>query len=235
VVYRLIQAAGDIRDWWKGLNDDTKVLIETLGGLLVAWRLLNAAMLASPITWVLALSGAMLVLYDDYKTWKEGGKSLIDWKSWESAITLALNAIEKLWTGVKRLKDELIKLFGIDPKTWSIKFEFDSLKKQFNELNKMLDTIGKLLNAIDEGRWSDAAAYARQLLNQGGEPTPSNAVTDSANSAADWIQNKTGFDPAVLVKPSLAGLAVTLLNTGSLLNDLRPLKLALSCWAGWLR
>ncbi|MCW9184439.1 lytic transglycosylase domain-containing protein, partial [Klebsiella pneumoniae] len=32
-------------------------------------------------------------------------------------------------------------------------------------------------------------------LNQGGEPTPSNAVTDSANSAADWIQNKTGFDP----------------------------------------
>ncbi|MCL0196161.1 lytic transglycosylase domain-containing protein, partial [Klebsiella pneumoniae] len=46
-----------------------------------------------------------------------------------------------------------------------------------------------------EGRWSDAAAYARQLLNQGGEPTPSNAVTDSANRAADWIQNKTGFDP----------------------------------------
>lgn len=195
VVYRLIQAAGDIRDWWKGLNDDTKVLIETLGGLLVAWRLLNAAMLASPITWVLALAGALLLLYDDYKTWKEGGKSLIDWDKWEPAINFALTAIEKLWTGVKRLKDELIKLFGIDPKTWSIKFEFDSLKKQFNELSKMLDTIGKLLNAIDEGRWSDAAAYARQLLNQGGEPTLSNAVTDSANSAADWIQNKTGFDP----------------------------------------
>ncbi|MCJ6833840.1 lytic transglycosylase domain-containing protein [Klebsiella pneumoniae] len=195
VIYRLIQAASDIRAWWIGLDSDTQKLIQTLGGLLVAWRLLNAAMLASPITWVLALAGAILVLYDDYKTWKEGGKSLIDWKSWEPAITLALNAIEKLWTGVKRLKDELIKLFGIDPKTWSIKFEFDSLKKQFNELNKMLDTIGKLLNAIDEGRWSDAAAYARQLLNQGGEPTPSNAVTDSANRAADWIQNKTGFDP----------------------------------------
>ena len=195
VVYRLIQAAGDIRDWWKGLDEDSRKLIGTLGGMLVAWRLLNAAMLASPITWVLALAGALLLLYDDYKTWKEGGKSLIDWDKWEPAINFALTAIEKLWTGVKRLKDELIKLFGIDPKTWSIKFEFDSLKKQFNELSKMLDTIGKLLNAIDEGRWSDAAAYARQLLNQGGEPTPSNAVTDSANSAADWIQNKTGFDP----------------------------------------
>ncbi|HHC2522748.1 TPA: transglycosylase SLT domain-containing protein [Klebsiella pneumoniae] len=195
VVYRLIQAAGHIRDWWKGLDEDSRKLIGTLGGMLVAWRLLNAAMLASPITWVLALAGALLLLYDDYKTWKEGGKSLIDWDKWEPAINFALTAIEKLWTGVKRLKDELIKLFGIDPKTWSIKFEFDSLKKQFNELSKMLDTIGKLLNAIDEGRWSDAAAYARQLLNQGGEPTPSNAVTDSANSAADWIQNKTGFDP----------------------------------------
>lgn len=195
VVYRLIQAAGDIRDWWKGLDEDSKKLLGTLGGMLVVWRLLNAAMLASPITWVLALAGALLLLYDDYKTWKEGGKSLIDWDKWEPAINFALTAIEKLWTGVKRLKDELIKLFGIDPKTWSIKFEFDSLKKQFNELSKMLDTIGKLLNAIDEGRWSDAAAYARQLLNQGGEPTPSNAVTDSANSAADWIQNKTGFDP----------------------------------------
>ncbi|HFF7166025.1 TPA: transglycosylase SLT domain-containing protein [Klebsiella pneumoniae] len=195
VVYRLIQAAGDIRDWWKGLDEDSRKLIGTLGGMLVAWRLLNAAMLASPITWVLALAGALLLLYDDYKTWKEGGKSLIDWDKWEPAINFALTAIEKLWTGVKRLKDELIKLFGIDPKTWSIKFEFDSLKKQFNELSKMLDTIGKLLNAIDEGRWSDAAAYARQLLNQGGEPTLSNAVTDSANSAADWIQNKTGFDP----------------------------------------
>ncbi|HBS9756227.1 TPA: lytic transglycosylase domain-containing protein [Klebsiella pneumoniae] len=195
VVYRLIQAAGDIRDWWKGLDEDSRKLIGTLGGMLVAWRLLNAAMLASPITWVLALAGALLLLYDDYKTWKEGGKSLIDWDKWEPAINFALTAIEKLWTGVKRLKDELIKLFGIDPKTWSIKFEFDSLKKQFNELSKMLDTIGKLLNAIDEGRWSDAAAYARQLLNQGGEPTPSNAVTDSANSAADWIKDKTGFDP----------------------------------------
>ncbi|HDZ2037310.1 TPA: hypothetical protein ACN7M2_005399 [Klebsiella pneumoniae] len=195
IVYRLIQAAIDIKSWWKGLNDDTKVLIETLGGLLVAWRLLNSAMLASPVTWVLALAGAILLLYDDYKTWKEGGKSLIDWKSWEPAITLALNAIDKLWSGIKRLKDELIKLFGIDPKTWSIKFEFDNLKKQFDELSKMLDIIGKLLNAIDEGRWSDAAAYARLLLKQSGNTAPPNAVTDSANSAADWIKDKTGFDP----------------------------------------
>ncbi|HHS9738673.1 TPA: hypothetical protein ACTW90_001032 [Raoultella ornithinolytica] len=199
IVYRLIQAAIDVKNWWKGLNDDTKALIETLGGLVVVWRLLNSAMMASPITWVLALAGAILLLYDDYKTWKEGGKSLIDWKAWEPAITLALNAIDKLWSGIKRLKDELIKLFGIDPKTWSIKFEFDSLKKQFDELSKMLDIIGKLLNAIDEGRWSDAASIGKALLKQGSDqPDALPGVTSSAVNARGkvlgfWEEVKTRF------------------------------------------
>ena len=61
VVYRLIQTAGDIRDWWKGLDEDSQKLIGTLGGMLVVWRLLNAAMLASPITWVLALDRKSVV------------------------------------------------------------------------------------------------------------------------------------------------------------------------------
>ncbi|HBW0909987.1 TPA: lytic transglycosylase domain-containing protein [Klebsiella pneumoniae] len=115
IIYRLIQAASDIRAWWIGLDSDTQKLIQTLGGLLVAWRLLNAAMLASPITWVLALAGALLLLYDDYKTWKEGGKSLIDWKQWEPAIEKAKAAI--LW-----LRDKLLGLKD-DVGGWQNAFE----------------------------------------------------------------------------------------------------------------
>lgn len=115
VIYRLIQAASDIRAWWIGLDSDTQKLIQTLGGLLVAWRLLNAAMLASPITWVLALAGALLLLYDDYRTWKEGGKSLIDWKQWEPAIEKAKAAI--LW-----LRDKLLGLKD-DVGGWQNAFE----------------------------------------------------------------------------------------------------------------
>ncbi|VFZ93532.1 lytic transglycosylase, catalytic [Klebsiella pneumoniae] len=107
VIYRLIQAASDIRAWWIGLDSDTQKLIQTLGDLLVAWRLLNAAMLASPITWVLALAGALLLLYDDYKTWKEGGKSLIDWKQWEPAIEKAKAAILWLSDKLLGLKDDV--------------------------------------------------------------------------------------------------------------------------------
>ncbi|MGX3722220.1 transglycosylase SLT domain-containing protein [Klebsiella pneumoniae] len=115
VIYRLIQAASDIRSWWSGLDRDSQKLIEALGGLLVAWRLLNAAMLASPITWVLAFAGALLLLYDDYRTWKEGGKSLIDWKQWEPAIEKAKAAI--LW-----LRDKLLGLKD-DVGGWQNAFE----------------------------------------------------------------------------------------------------------------
>ncbi|HEL6030442.1 lytic transglycosylase domain-containing protein [Klebsiella pneumoniae] len=115
IIYRLIHAASDIRAWWIGLDSDTQKLIQTLGGLLVAWRLLNAAMLASPVSWVLALAAAILLLYDDYRTWKEGGKSLIDWKQWEPAIEKAKAAI--LW-----LRDKLLGLKD-DVGGWQNAFE----------------------------------------------------------------------------------------------------------------
>lgn len=183
VIFRLVQAAGEVKGWWEGLDKGTQQLIQTLGLLVVAWRTLNSAFLASPIGKIALLAGSLFLLYDDYKAWKEGGKHLIDWESWEPQINAAMDAIDKLWSGIKRLKDEILDLFGIDPKTWSIKFEFDSLSKQFGELGKMLDLIGKLLNAIDDGRWSDAASYAKQLLHHGSDqPDALPGVTKSAES-----------------------------------------------------
>lgn len=136
VVYRLIQATVDIRDWWKGLDEDSKKLIGTLGGMLVVWRLLNAAMLASPITWVLALAGALVLLYDDYKTFKEGGKSLIDWKQWEPAIEKAKAAI--LW-----LRDKLLALKdGVGG--WQSAFELLATFVAGSWAMKMLSGIARL-------------------------------------------------------------------------------------------
>ncbi|MDU7134751.1 MAG: lytic transglycosylase domain-containing protein, partial [Enterobacteriaceae bacterium] len=107
VVYRLIQAAGDISDWWQKLDGNSKKLIETLGAVLVAWKLLNSAMWASPVTWVLALAAALLLLYDDYKTWKEGGKALIDWAAWQPQIEQAKKVFVWLRDTFIELKDHL--------------------------------------------------------------------------------------------------------------------------------
>lgn len=104
---RLIQAAGQISEWWKGLDTDSKSLIETLGGVLVVWRLLNAEMWKSPVTWVMALVGALLLLWEDYQTWKEGGKSLIDWSKWQPEIDQAKKAFKWLRDMLIGLKDDL--------------------------------------------------------------------------------------------------------------------------------
>jgi hypothetical protein len=86
---RAMQIVGGIIDWFDSLDGGTKKLIEGIGGLLIAWRLLNAGFLATPLGQLAALGIAILALYDDFKVWKEGGKSLIDWSRWMPDIDLA--------------------------------------------------------------------------------------------------------------------------------------------------
>jgi len=189
VVYRLIQAGGDIMQWWSSLDKSTQRLIEVFGALVIAWRILNGAFVMSPIGMITALGLAILALYDDYKTWKEGGQSLIDWKKWEPQIKGAIK-------GVDDLKDAVMRLLGIDPQTWTAKWDMSNLMENLGELSKMLDGIARLLNAIKDGRWKDAYAIGRELINQGqGNPDALPAVTSSADSAAEWLKDKTGFDP----------------------------------------
>ncbi|HDG5313207.1 TPA: transglycosylase SLT domain-containing protein [Klebsiella pneumoniae] len=188
VVYRLIQAGADIMDWWASLDKSTQRLIEIFGALILAWKLLNSAFLTSPIGIITTLGLAILALYDDYKTWKEGGKSLIDWKKWEPEITGAIKAIDEL-------KARIFALFDIDPQTWTAKWDLSNLTQNLGSLARMLDGIARLMSAIRDGRWSDAYAVGRELLQQGSNSDALPQVSESANGAADWIKSKTGFDP----------------------------------------
>ncbi|HHO9791440.1 TPA: hypothetical protein ACRZLE_005033, partial [Escherichia coli] len=196
VIYRLIQLGQGISDWWDSLDKQSQQLIELIGALTAAWWMLNRAMLASPITWVLGLAAAIALLWEDYQTWKEGGKSLIDWGKWKPEVDAALKMVGDLKQTVLDLGKALAKLLNIDPKSWSLKWDFSNFITQMGEFSKMLSMIGDLLNAIKDGRWSDAASIGRALLKQGSnQPDALPGVSDSANSAADWIKDKTGFDP----------------------------------------
>ena len=196
VIYRLIQLGQSISDWWDSLDKQSQQLIELIGALTAAWWMLNRAMLASPITWVLGLAAAIALLWEDYKTFREGGKSLIDWEKWKPEVDAALKMVGDLKQTVLDLGKALAKLLNIDPKSWSLKWDFSNFITQMDEFGKMLSMIGDLLNAIKDGRWSDAASIGRALLKQGSnQPDALPGVSDSANSAADWIKEKTGFDP----------------------------------------
>lgn len=80
-------------------------MLKSFIGLLKLFRL---AFLASPIGIILALAAALALLYDDYKTWKEGGKSLFDWSKWTNGIDTIIGKIKDFLEILDQVKDKVI-------------------------------------------------------------------------------------------------------------------------------
>lgn len=137
MAWRVIQAAGSVIEWWKKLDDGSKKFLMTIGAILIAWRLLNAAFLKSTIGLITTLILAIGLLYDDYQTWKEGGKSLIDWSKWQPEIEQAKKVFKWLRDKFLELKDNL----GGWKNTLTILFGFLAGAK----LVSMLTGIGRLV------------------------------------------------------------------------------------------
>lgn len=97
MVVRGMQVINYLIDRFNGLSDGSQTIIKWLGLILVAWKVLNTGFLSSPLGRVIALISALGLLWDDYQTWKEGGKSLIDWAAWAPGIEKAIEAIK--WIG----------------------------------------------------------------------------------------------------------------------------------------
>lgn len=194
--FRLIEGTSDLITWWQSLDKQTRELISLFGALTIALRILNSTFWMSPIGLITSLAAGIALLWEDYKTWKEGGQSLIDWGKWKPEVDAALKMVRDLKATVNDLAKALAKLLNIDPKAWSLKWDFSNFIDQMGEFSKMLNMIADLLNAIKDGRWADAASIGKQLLNQGSDkPSAMPMVTDSANGTADWIKEHWGFDP----------------------------------------
>lgn len=80
-------------------------MLKSFIGLLKLFRL---AFLASPIGIILALAAAIGLLYDDYKTWKEGGKSLFDWSKWTNGIDTIIQKIKDFLEILDQVKDKVV-------------------------------------------------------------------------------------------------------------------------------
>jgi len=152
MLYRGYQAIDKVIEWWKGLNTESKKLLGVFGALLVAWRMLNSAFLMSPIGMITALIIGIGLLWDDYQTWKEGGKSLIDWAKWEPAITKAKAAMIWLRDKLLDLKDAvggwktaLEILAGFIAVSWAAKMigAISSVTKSVGGLSKAFKGIGR--------------------------------------------------------------------------------------------
>ncbi|WP_395165761.1 transglycosylase SLT domain-containing protein [Klebsiella pneumoniae] len=171
VVYRLIQLTGDIINWWKSLGTETRQVIEVFGALMIAWRLLNSAFAMSPIGRVIMLGAALIGLYDDYRTWKEGGQSLIDWGKWEPGIKYAQKAfaslskdfggiyvkVKDLGSAIVDLGKRFLEFINIDTSKFNGKWLFDqiieSVRSSIKILGSLVDALRKVISGDFSGAW----------------------------------------------------------------------------------
>lgn len=159
-----------------------------------------------------ALGAAFLLLYDDYKTWAEGGKSLLDWKLFDNYIKTSKistdslgSAFVYLLTGYTSWADaangllDWLKLKGfIDENGLSIK----SLKEGFhnlyleikNYLMPYFEALSDTFTAMMNGDWEGVKKGAGRMAREAG-----NVVTDvvgwGVEHAAGVIDTATGHDP----------------------------------------
>lgn len=134
IARRIWDAGRAVVEWFQSADQSSKDLLKTIGLIAIAWRALSLAISASPVGRILALAGALALLFDDYQTWKNGGKSLIDWGNWTSEIDKAVFAINRLAEALEKLA----KFLG------------------FGDAKKYID--GSIQEARDLGDMADAAA-----------------------------------------------------------------------------
>ena len=82
--------------------------IPTLKTFITLFKAFRLAFLASPIGIILALGTALALLWEDWKTWKEGGKSLIDWSKWTGGFDRIMQKIRDFIELLAQVKDKVI-------------------------------------------------------------------------------------------------------------------------------
>lgn len=115
------------------------LVVPLLGKALVAALLFMAPFLPF-IAVVGLLSAAFIALYDDYKTWAEGGKSLFNWGAFSGYIDNAKFSTENLGKG-------FLHLIG-DYNSWS---EVAEDGKSWLKLKGFIDENGVSLKTLREG------------------------------------------------------------------------------------
>lgn len=166
-----------------------------------AWRDLGTQWNNTKLTLTEALQPGIMKtteLLDDFSDWVNSHEGDIHkfFDELPDKVQPVIDELKKLEENTRTLREEMLKLLGIDPETWSAKWEFENVIEQLTEFGKMLNMVAELLTAVNEGRWADAAKVGKKMLEQGSDKPPAQAfVTDSANETADWIRDQTGFDP----------------------------------------
>jgi hypothetical protein len=173
-----------VYDFFVMLDKATNGWSTILVALTAAWYGLNLAFLATPLGMIIAGLTAILALFDDFKTWQEGGKSLFDWGPFVPVIDAVTQAVKSLWGALNSVAEVIgnlilafYQLFHSDNKGF-----WDSLKEAGQSV---LDVFSKL--------WDAVKGLGSALGITGG--LVANAINGGGGNVAANIQNNPAMRP----------------------------------------
>lgn len=102
---RLWSILGRVYDFFVDLDRATDGWSTIILGVVAAWKLLNLSFLATPLGMILTGLVAILALYDDFKTFQEGGDSLFDWSKFIPVIDAVTEALKMMLSVFRSIVD----------------------------------------------------------------------------------------------------------------------------------
>ena len=212
-----------VYDFFVMLDEKTNGWSTIILGVIAAWKLLNLEFLATPLGMIIAGLVAILALFDDFETWKEGGKSLFDWSSFVPVINAVKVAIGGVWEIIKDVGTALAHVASIIVSVFQGNF-----RGAFSELADLAKTVIKyftdLWNVIKQvfsvagslGTWVQGLAHgnignaiSNFISNPLGRPTATPVGSNVQNSNSNMhVQQQTSINVIGAADANQTGRAV---------------------------
>lgn len=139
---------------------------------------LSKVLLASPINMFIGALVMLLLLIDDYMTWKRGGDSALDWSEFDESISDLKKSLGELKDSLQPIKDDLDHIWN----------EIFGDTSKINIIQNFVDTVASGLNLISSAL-SDIT-YFIDLLS-GKESL--DGFLGKKSKIFDWLEENTGL------------------------------------------
>lgn len=192
-------------DFFVSLDNATQGWSSIILGVIAAWKLLNLSFLATPLGLIITGLVAILALFDDFKTWQEGGKSLFDWTKFVPVIDAVTKALQSMWAILQAITVTLSNLIlafaqlyqGDTGGFWeSLKAVGESVISVFARIWDNLKNIAGVISAVGtfgKSLFGNSNAQANLQNTASGAPrTPPLGAGSSNNSLTNQhVQQQT--------------------------------------------
>lgn len=176
---------------------------------------LSKVLLASPLTMFIGALVMLLLLIDDYMTWKRGGDSALDWSKFDETITglnEQLDILKENLAPIKEFMDNiwdkyLSKLNPLEQLQKIVNF----IAKDLEAISGALDDINRIIEQIKQGKsiW--------EIIGGGSKfGKAASEFAQSDNLITRLINNAAGFD--IFGKNSFFGAIGSLFSNSGLFS-----------------